>query len=1007
MIKTRLLSLLALLITAATGAWATDDWTDIIVNGDLEGTDRQCFFVKENGLGSENVYYARIQDGSGKDGSGIVLHSTGEEANSWDTQFYLRLPYELPKGTRYRLTFDYKADNACKCDLQAQNEPGEYIIWYIDNAQGSPACSFKTDWDTYDSGEITVPDACDGKDNADGGFANKFQTISFNLSQNGKPTTYYIDNIKLKVHAEDLSKLTKSPAPKALPQYPVEIKSMAIMGDFLGKGNDGNWNTANAWALTQDATNNKVWTLTKEFTAEAKTYSYKLFANGNMSDFTYPVEETAKGQFVVSEAGQYNLKITASLEYNVVAVNAVPVSLSVKMKDGTQDAKSWTITSGQKSTTGDVAEGLTGLVLGDPVTLNYSGRMKVKSVKATVADNSLLIPVACIALNKKSTDIEAGQTETLSLATVLPDYATDKSVTWTSSDEAVATVDQTGKVTAVAMGNAVITATANDGSGVKAECAVTVYSLHIDLSTLTKDVLVRDGAEITGTLPKTANVKITIAPNATVTLNGANINGDDFFPQDSWKAGLHCNGDATIILAEGTTNTVRGSKTSAPGLSVSDGYTMTIQGDGTLNAYGGENAPGIGGWANGGGGSLVIAGGTINAYAGTGLGAGIGTGQSGTWGNITITGGTVTATGGTSEDGGAGIGTGNNGTCGNITIIGGSVTANGNGRSGTGIGGSFFSKCGNITITDDVTMVKATRTNTRTVTIGLGYSESTRTSTCGTVTIGGTQYYDGAAYQNDGAEYLAKNPFVYPAPAATNLSDLTGDYTAQDGDVLTGTLDGSTKPYKISIAAGATVTLDGMTINGVNNGSYKWAGLNCEGDATIILADGTDNTVKGFHQGRPGILVPSGKTLTIKGGTAGTGTLTASSNGQAAGIGGGSGPKCGNISIEGGFITATGGDYAAGIGGGEGKSCGNISITGGTVTATGGVYAAGIGGGTNATCGTITIANTVTKVTATKGANAPNSIGASQAGTCGTVTIGGQVYANGVSDSPYTYQPSN
>ena len=996
----RLLFLLALLIVAATGAWA-QDWTDIIINGDLEGTDRQCFFVKENALGSENVYYAKIQDGSGKDGSrAIVLQSTGEEANSWDTQFFLRLPYELPKGTTYRLKFDYKADNACKCDLQAQNEPAEYIIYYIDNAQKSPACNFGTDWDTYDSGEITVPDACDGSDNADG-FANKFQTISFNLSQNGKPTTYYIDNIKLEVHTEDLSKLTESPAPKALPQYPVEITKMAIMGDFLGKGDDGNWNTANAWALTQDATNNKVWTLTKEFTAEAKTYSYKLFANDNMSDFTYPVEEKAKGQFVVSEAGQYNLKITASLEYNIVAVNAVPVSLSVTMKDGTQDAKSWTITSGQKSTTGDVAGGLTGLVLGDPVTLNYSGRLKVKSVKATVADNSVLIPVAGIALNKKSTDIEAGQTETLSLATVLPDYATDKSVTWTSSDEAVATVDQTGKVTAVAMGNAVITATANDGSGVKAECAVTVYSLHIDLSTLTGDVIVRDGAELTGTLANTVNVRI--APNATVTLNGVNINGDDFFPENSYKAGLHCNGDATIILAEGTTNTVRGSKTSAPGLSVSDGYTMTIQGDGTLNAYGGENAPGIGGWAWGGGGSLVIAGGTINAY-GTGLAAGIGTGASGSWGDITITGGTVTATGGTDEDGGAGIGTGNNGTCGNITITGGSVTANGNGRSGTGIGGSYYSKCGNITITDDVTMVKATRTNTRTVTIGIGYSESTRTSTCGTVTIGGTQYYDGAAYQNSGAEYLAKNPFVYPAPAATNLSDLTGDYTAQDGDILSGVLGGN---YKITIAAGATVTLDGMTINGVNNGSYKWAGLNCEGDATIILADGTDNTVKGFHQGRPGILVPSGKTLTIKGGTAGTGTLTASSNGQAAGIGGGSGPKCGNISIEGGFITATGGDYAAGIGGGEGKSCGNISITGGTVTATGGVYAAGIGGGTNATCGTITIANTVTKVTATKDTSAPCSIGASLGGTCGTITIGGQVYANGVSDSPYTYQPSN
>jgi len=58
----------------------------------------------------------------------------------------------------------------------------------------------------------------------------------------------------------------------------------------------------------------------------------------------------------------------------------------------------------------------------------------------------------------------------------------------------------------------------------------------------------------------------------------------------------------------------------------------------------------------------------------------------------------------------------------------------------------------------------------------------------------------------------------------------------------------------------------------------------------------------------------------------------------------------------------------------------------------------------------------VTSVTATKGSSAPNSIGAVNFGTCGTVTIGctldgdgnpvgGTVYPDGISDSPYTYQP--
>ena len=236
-------------------------------------------------------------------------------------------------------------------------------------------------------------------------------------------------------------------------------------------------------------------------------------------------------------------------------------------------------------------------------------------------------------------------------------------------------------------------------------------------------------------------------------------------------------------------------------------------------------------------------------------------------------------------------------------------------------------------------------------------------------------------------------------PAVTwntvDLSTLTADYEAQDGDVLTGTLGGN---YKISIADGATVTLSGAVINGTNDS--EWAGLTLAGDGTIILAG--ENTVKGFYEDYPGIFVPENKTLTIQG----DGSLTASSNGYGAGIGGGFRIACGNITIEGGTINAQGGKSAAGIGGGDNTSCGDISITGGTINAQGGDNAAGIGGGGGTSCGNITIANTVTKVTATKGSDTPNSIGAGYQGTCGTVTIGGNVTGN-ITESPYTYQPSN
>ena len=240
---------------------------------------------------------------------------------------------------------------------------------------------------------------------------------------------------------------------------------------------------------------------------------------------------------------------------------------------------------------------------------------------------------------------------------------------------------------------------------------------------------------------------------------------------------------------------------------------------------------------------------------------------------------------------------------------------------------------------------------------------------------------------------------VAPAPSGPtlDLATVTAATTVEDGYTVTGTLGAN---VKISIADGATVTIDNVTINGVN-GSYKWAGITCLGDATIILS-GT-NTVKGFYEDYPGIHVPQNKTLTIEG----SGSLTASSNDYGCGIGGGFEIACGNIVIAGGTVNATGGRNGAGIGGGgQGSSCGNITITGGTVNATGGNYAAGIGSGESGSCGTVTITDGVTSVTATKGNNAPYSIGAGDEGSCGTVTIGGQVTGD-ISTSPYTYTPGN
>ena len=84
-----------------------------------------------------------------------------------------------------------------------------------------------------------------------------------------------------------------------------------------------------------------------------------------------------------------------------------------------------------------------------------------------------IIPVSQITLNKAETSISVGNSETLT-ATVAPENATIKALTWASSDEDVATVAPDGTVTAVKAGAATITATAADGSGKSAVCKVTV-----------------------------------------------------------------------------------------------------------------------------------------------------------------------------------------------------------------------------------------------------------------------------------------------------------------------------------------------------------------------------------------------------------------------------------------------------------------------------------------------------------------------------------------------------
>lgn len=241
----------------------------------------------------------------------------------------------------------------------------------------------------------------------------------------------------------------------------------------------------------------------------------------------------------------------------------------------------------------------------------------------------------------------------------------------------------------------------------------TVSNWKYDLNQLKGDMTALEDMTVSGT----TGYNIHIADGVTLTLDGVSVNNQ-----------IVCDGNAKIILASGSTNSVSCPTEYFAAIQAGPaGTTLTIIGSGTVTATGGNYGAGIGSGCNSSCGKITISGGTVTAIGGF-LAAGIGSGKgrSTTCGDIEISGGTVTAT---SDDSGAGIGAGYLSSCGNISISGGTVTAMG-GDSAAAIGSGLEASCGDITIRKTVTKVTAKKGMYQAVSIGAGYDGS-----CGTITI--------------------------------------------------------------------------------------------------------------------------------------------------------------------------------------------------------------------------------------------------------------------------------
>ena len=459
------------------------------------------------------------------------------------------------------------------------------------------------------------------------------------------------------------------------------------------------------------------------------------------------------------------------------------------------------------------------------------------------------IAVTGVTLDQTTLSLVAGTTGQLT-TTVSPDDAADKTVTWASADETIATVDANGKVTAVADGQTTITVTTTDGAKT-ADCKVIVTKDKVNVSGITLSETTLDKTTDDGAVTLVATVSPEEATDKTVVWTSSN----------PAVAAVSATGEVSF-LDKGTA-TITVTATNGTPDDTSDDFSATCAVSVVKNVKGLTLDKSALMFETGNSGQLVAAVSPADAS------------------DVTVS-----------------------WTSSNPSVA--SVDASGNVKA--------LSK-GRATITADSHGFKATCE----VTVGI------------------------------------------------LLPNVTADKEFIDGDIVMGQLASN---VKLTIAAGATITLQDVTVNGVNDGAYGWAGITCAGNATIILK-GT-NIVRGFYGYYPGIFIPASYTLTIQGDGKLTATPFDGGGGTAhgAGIGGGHYPggDCGNIIIKDGDITAIGGSYSAGIGGGAEYNCGDITISGGKVTAKGGSNAAGIGNGCSPigdglsrTCGVITISGGVVK----------------------------------------------
>ena len=311
-----------------------------------------------------------------------------------------------------------------------------------------------------------------------------------------------------------------------------------------------------------------------------------VFKAGSTTKEVDVTQNGKKGRYVAVESVSL-LPQTLSMtegEMTHLSLNVVPSDASIK--DVTWESSSPSVAAVSQSGLVDALSEGTALIT---VTTKDGNR----TASCTVTVRARTVSVTGVTLDRSSLSMIEGDTQTLT-ATVMPSDATDKSVSWSTSNPTVAAVSQTGLVTAKSPGSATITVTTVDG-GKTASCSVIVQSQTVNVTGVSLDrtdltMRIEDKQTLTATvLPASATDK-------SVTWSSTDAGVASVSPEGVVTAKAY--GTAQIIVT-----TVDGSKQADCHVSVvkpieeisaylsSSSHSMTVGDTKTINVIIDEQAP--------------------------------------------------------------------------------------------------------------------------------------------------------------------------------------------------------------------------------------------------------------------------------------------------------------------------------------------------------------------------------------------------------------------------------